>query len=96
LANRTVWQSVWFLAVFYLVWPIRFAAFVIPTVPSNYPIYVLAAILSPLQGFLNVLVVFCRDRNRFNDGCPKVRRNCCLGAVQSLQVLDPVKWSAQN
>ena len=61
-ANRTVWQSVGFLAVFYLVWPIRFAAFVIPTVPSNYPIYVFAAIFGPLQGFLNALVVFCRDR----------------------------------
>ena len=62
LANRTVWQSVWFLAVFYLVWPIQFAAFVIPTVPRYYPIYLCAAILGPLQGFLNALVVFCRDR----------------------------------
>jgi hypothetical protein len=51
-----------FLAVFYAVWPIQFAAFVVPTVPSNYWIYLLAAILGPLQGFLNALVVFCRDR----------------------------------
>ena len=62
LANRTVWQSVWFLAVFYLVWPIQIAAFVVDTVPRNYWIYVLAAIFGPLQGFLNALVVFCRDR----------------------------------
>jgi hypothetical protein len=62
LASRTVWQSVLFLAVFYAVWPIQFAAFVVPTVPSNYWIYLLAAILGPLQGFLNALVVFCRDR----------------------------------
>ena len=51
-----------FLAVFYAVWPIQFAAFVVPTVPSNYWIYLLAAILGPLQGFLNALVVFCRDK----------------------------------
>ena len=62
LASRTFWQSVWFLAAFYAVWPIQFAAFVVPTVPSNYWIYVLAAILGPLQGFLNALVVFSRDR----------------------------------
>jgi hypothetical protein len=62
LASRTVWQSVWFLTVFYAVWPIQFAAFVVPTVPSNYWIYLLAAILGPLQGFLNALVVFCRDK----------------------------------
>ena len=62
LASRTFWQSVWFLAVFYAVWPIQFAAFVVPTVPSNYWIYLLAAIFGPLQGFLNALVVFCRDR----------------------------------
>ena len=34
----------------------------VPTVPSNYWIYLLAAIFGPLQGFLNALVVFCRDR----------------------------------
>ena len=62
LASRAFWQSVWFLAVFYAVWPLQFAAFVVPTVPSNYWIYLLAAIFGPLQGFLNALVVFCRDR----------------------------------
>ena len=62
LASRTFWQSVWFLAVFYAVWPIQFAAFIIPTFPSNYWIYLLAAMFGPLQGFLNALVVFCRDR----------------------------------
>ena len=51
-----------FLAVFYAVWPIQFAAFVVPTVPSNYWIYVLAAIIGPFQGFLNALVVFRRDK----------------------------------
>jgi hypothetical protein len=54
---------VWFLAVFYLVWPIQIAAFVVDTVPRNYWIYVLAAIFGPLQSFLNALLVFwCRDR----------------------------------
>ena len=63
LASRTVRQSgVWFLAVFYLVWPIQFTTFVFPTVPRYYWIWVLTAILGPLQGFLNALVVFCRDR----------------------------------
>ena len=62
LASRTFWQSVWFLAAFYAVWPIQFAAFVVPTVPSNYWIYLLAAMFGPLQGFLNALVIFSRDR----------------------------------
>ena len=52
----------WFLAVFYAVWLIQFVAFVAPTVPSNYWIYLLAAIFGPLQGFLNALVIFSRDR----------------------------------
>ena len=44
------------------MWPIQFAAFVIPTVPRNYWIYLLAAMFGPLQGFLNALVIFCRDK----------------------------------
>jgi hypothetical protein len=55
-----------FLAVFYAVWPIQFAAFMVPTIPSNYWIYFLAAIFGPLQGFLNALIVFCRDRRSIN------------------------------
>ena len=51
LASRTFWQSFWFLGVFYTVWPIQFVAFVVPTVPSNYWIYLMAAIFGPLQGF---------------------------------------------
>ena len=62
LASRTVWQSVWFLLVFYAVWLIQFAAFSIPRTSSNYWLFVLPAIFAPLQGFLNALVVFCRDR----------------------------------
>lgn len=62
LASRTFWRSCWFLAVFYTVWPIQFVAYVVPTVPSNYWIYLTAAILGPLQGFLNAIVVFLRDR----------------------------------
>ena len=33
------------------MWPIQFAAFVIPTVPKNYWSYLLAAMFGPLQGF---------------------------------------------
>ena len=42
--------------------PIQFVAFVVPTVASNYWIYLVAAIFGPLQGFLNAVVVFLRDR----------------------------------
>ena len=52
----------WFLAVFYAVWPIQIVAFVVPTVPNNYWIYLLAAIFGPLQGFMHALIVFCRDK----------------------------------
>jgi len=62
LASRTFWQSLYFLAVFYTVWPIQFVAFVIPLVEENYWVYLLAALLGPLQGFLNAMIVFYRDR----------------------------------
>ena len=41
-------------------------AFVIPLVEENYWVYVLAALLGPLQGFLNAMVVFYRDRKAFS------------------------------
>lgn len=62
LIRRTMWQSFWFLAAFYAVWPIQFAAFLIRTVPSNYWVFLLAAAFGPLQGFLNALVFFFRER----------------------------------
>lgn len=64
LASRTFWQSLYFLAVFYMVWPIQFVAFIIPLVESSYWAYLLAAVLGPLQGFLNAMVVFSRDRGQ--------------------------------
>jgi hypothetical protein len=62
ISTRAFWQSMWFLAVFYTVWPIQFAAFITPLEPKNYWVFFLAALLGPLQGFLNSLVVFARDR----------------------------------
>lgn len=65
LASRTFWQSFYFLAVFYTVWPIQFMAFIAPLAEENYWIYLLAALLGPLQGFLNAAVVFYRDSKSF-------------------------------
>lgn len=62
LIRRTMWQSVWFLAAFYAVWPIQFAAMVIVAVPSSYWVYLVAALLGPLQGLLNAMVFFYRER----------------------------------
>ena len=50
LAKRTLWQSCWFLLVFYIVWPIQFIAFVVEITEDTYWLYVLAALLGPLQG----------------------------------------------
>ena len=60
-------------AVLYLVWTIQFAAFVAPiTVPSNYPIYVLAAIFGPLQAFWMHWLSSAEIGNRFNDRLAKL------------------------
>lgn len=61
LARATFWQSFYFLAIFYTVWPIQFVAFLVPVVDSNYWVYLLAALFGPLQGFLNAMLVFSRD-----------------------------------
>lgn len=61
LTARTLWQSVQFLAVFYAVWPIQFVSLLVPVADHNSWLYFLAAILGPLQGFLNALVFFCRN-----------------------------------
>lgn len=64
LTSRTLRQSLYFLAAFYTVWPIQFVPLVIPLVQQTYWVYILAALLGPLQGFLNAGVVLCRDRKR--------------------------------
>lgn len=62
LTKKTFWQSLWYLMVFYLVWPISFATYLMWITPSNYWFYVVAAILGPSQGIGNALVFFNKKR----------------------------------
>lgn len=91
LANRTFWQSLYFLAVFYIVWPIQFVAFIIPLVEGNYWVYFLAALLGPLQGFLNALVVFSRDPKPRQEG--RSRKSGLGGVVRKLNLFLTCKQS---
>jgi len=56
LTSRTLWQSAWFLLSYVVVWPIQFVIFLVGLQPSNYWLFLVGAILGPLQGFLNALV----------------------------------------
>lgn len=68
LTTRTFWQSLYFLAAFYTVWPIQFIAFIVPVAEHNSWLYLLAALFGPRQGFLNALVFFCRDGKSIRRG----------------------------
>ena len=50
MASRTFWQSLWFLAAFYIVWPVLFATFILPLVPQNFWCFVIGSVLGPSQG----------------------------------------------
>lgn len=95
LASRTFWQSLYFLAAFYTVWPIQFVAFLVPLVERNYWIYLLAAILGPLQGFLNATVVFYRDREALNS---RAFTSCGIGTFMKSKIhsLFTAKHEAQE
>ena len=99
LANRRVWQSVWFLAVFYVISCGRFNM-----QPSWFLLFrgitrsisVLRSLAHSKAFWMHWLSSAPEIGKGFNDGCHKVWRYCCPCSVQSLQVLDPVKWSAQS
>jgi len=65
LTKRTMWQSLFFLGGFYVVWPVFFVSFLARPRPSNYWFYVLASLLCPSQGIFNAFVYF-RRRNIVN------------------------------
>jgi hypothetical protein len=57
MASRTFWQSLWFLAAFYLVWPVLFATFIMPHVPENFWLLVVGSVLGPSQGKTDIVRV---------------------------------------
>jgi hypothetical protein len=50
MASRTFWQSLWFLAAFYLVWPVMLLTFVMPQAADKFWWLLVGAALGPLQG----------------------------------------------
>jgi hypothetical protein len=50
MANRTFWQSLWYLAAFYLVWPVMLSTFVLRPSPQNFWFYIAGSLLVPSQG----------------------------------------------
>lgn len=71
LASKTLWQSVWFLLAFYVVWPVTCSTYIMPMHPDLYWWYVIAAILSPAQGFFNACVFFSRHRRKIHASVAK-------------------------
>jgi hypothetical protein len=48
---RTFWQSLWFLAAFYLVWPVMLSTFIMKGVPHQNAWWIMVgAVLGPSQG----------------------------------------------
>lgn len=50
MASRTFWQSLWFLAAFYLVWPVMLLTFIVPQAADKFWWLLVGAALGPLQG----------------------------------------------
>lgn len=71
LASKTLWQSIWFLLAFYIVWPVTFSTYIMPMRPDLYWWYVIAAILSPAQGFFNACIFFSRHRRKIQASVAK-------------------------
>ena len=77
LTRKVFWQSFWYVAAFYLTLPfVLFTFYIEFTTPEHYWLLVLAAVLAPLQGFMNTLVYFQRSRRKkmFKSMCQCFRR----------------------
>jgi hypothetical protein len=63
MERQTFWQALFYLAAFYLTWPILLAPTFIQRggEGDNYPFTLTVLILAPLQGFLN-FIVYARPR----------------------------------
>jgi len=73
LPRRVFWQSFWYLACFYVSWPILLVIVSLPTgdLHSGFGFLCSAMFVAPLQGFLNAVYYF---RQRIM-GCMKSRRH---------------------
>ena len=69
LTARVFWKSVWYLAGFYLVYPILFATFFIDLTSNTFWLYYLSSAFGPSQGFWNFCVyVYTHRRSDLRTG----------------------------
>ena len=73
LTRRVFWQSFWYVIAFYMTLPFVLLTFYIPfTSPDDFWLLAVAAIVAPLQGFVNAFVYFKRSRR-----LSRVFQYCC-------------------
>ena len=67
VTKKVVWQSVWYVSAFYLTLPFVLLSFYVKFKSSRYFwIYIVTAILAPLQGTMNAIIYFQRTK-RFRE-----------------------------
>ena len=64
VTRRVFWQSVWYVSAFYVTLPFVLLSFYVKFKSSRYFwIYIVTAILAPLQGVMNALIYFQRSKD---------------------------------
>lgn len=58
-ARRTFWQSLWYLAAFYLVWTVLISTYILKATPQNIWWKVVGAVIGPSQGTSSPLEFRC-------------------------------------
>ena len=63
ITREVFWQSFWYVSAFYVTLPLMLLSYYVPFVyPRDFWIFVVTAILAPLQGLMNSLVYFQRAK----------------------------------
>ena len=64
ITRKVFWQSVWYVSAFYVTLPFVLLSFYVKFKSSRYFwIYIVTAILAPLQGMMNALIYFQRTKD---------------------------------
>ena len=63
ITREVFWQSFWYVSAFYVTVPLMLLSYYVPfQFPRDFWIFVVTAILAPLQGLMNAMVYFYRSK----------------------------------
>ena len=83
IVREVFWQSFWYVSAFHLTLPWMLVSFYAPfRYPRGFWIFIVTAILAPLQGLMNAIVYFKRPRSKNQVGsCSKVFGFICTSVL---------------